>query len=475
MKSLIIIIGAITVPYSAVSLASPLQPVMAATTVAPAVSFGATQTFVAAVDLDDPAAGYADTLFTMFGRTMQLRAWVVFPGPPYLAGSTYPPPNGHVVLRLDGNEFASTALGHMCTDCSSLTFSFFFRLNAFPFGDHQLTASYEGDTGYESSTSAPKTLIVAPESTIPTATQAGQSLVGTTGGVLDGWSCALDNPTWQSIAAVGTAASSAPYDFPYGLLRYRLDQCFYGSPIFLAPPPLFQVLVIELPAPLPLGTVFVNYGPTRDNLMPHWYELPAQVDGATVRISLRDSDPGDDELTTYGVIAGLGGPALPSIPTTTAQVVEFYAVSLDHYFMSVDAAEIAALDAHTIAGWERTGMSFSAYLNAAANTQPVCRFYIPPKDGDSHFYSASALECAQTRARFPEFVYESPDVFHIALPDVATGACPVETIPVYRVWNQRADSNHRYTASRTVRDQMLTRGYVAEGYGPDAVIMCAAP
>lgn len=32
-----------------------------------------------------------------------------------------------------------------------------------------------------------------------------------------------------------------------------------------------------------------------------------------------------------------------------------------------------------------------------------------------------------------------------------------------------------HTASRTIRDQMVARGYAAEGYGPDAVIMCAAP
>jgi hypothetical protein len=54
-----------------------------------------------------------------------------------------------------------------------------------------------------------------------------------------------------------------------------------------------------------------------------------------------------------------------------------------------------------------------------------------------------------------------------------TGACPSTTVPVYRVWNQRADSNHRYVTSRALRDQMVARGYVAEGYGPDAVIMCA--
>jgi hypothetical protein len=76
-------------------------------------------------------------------------------------------------------------------------------------------------------------------------------------------------------------------------------------------------------------------------------------------------------------------------------------------------------------------------------------------------------------ARFPSFVYEAPNVFRVVPPDAATGACPAGSIPVYRLWNNRVDTNHRYTTSVAVRDQMLARGYVAEGYGPGVVSMCA--
>jgi hypothetical protein len=41
------------------------------------------------------------------------------------------------------------------------------------------------------------------------------------------------------------------------------------------------------------------------------------------------------------------------------------------------------------------------------------------------------------------------------------------------LWNGRADSNHRYTVDPDVRAAMLSLGYVAEGYGPDGVAMCA--
>jgi hypothetical protein len=46
---------------------------------------------------------------------------------------------------------------------------------------------------------------------------------------------------------------------------------------------------------------------------------------------------------------------------------------------------------------------------------------------------------------------------------------------VYRVWNQRPDTNHRYTTSPAVRQQMLGQGWVGEGYGPMQVGMCAPP
>ena len=44
---------------------------------------------------------------------------------------------------------------------------------------------------------------------------------------------------------------------------------------------------------------------------------------------------------------------------------------------------------------------------------------------------------------------------------------------MYRVWDNRADTNHRTMTSLTVRARMVAKGWVAEGYGPNQVIMCA--
>ena len=44
------------------------------------------------------------------------------------------------------------------------------------------------------------------------------------------------------------------------------------------------------------------------------------------------------------------------------------------------------------------------------------------------------------------------------LPNKKSGTCPVGTIPVYRLGNQRVDSNHRYTTSAAIRTQTLDAG-----------------
>ncbi|HVF64737.1 MAG TPA: sialidase family protein [Casimicrobiaceae bacterium] len=171
-----------------------------------------------------------------------------------------------------------------------------------------------------------------------------------------------------------------------------------------------------------------------------------------------------------------------SVPARPVTVVEFHNASLDHYFVSPLAPDIEALDSGRLPGWSRTGRTFAAWPSAVAapaSAGPVCRFYIPPQKGDSHFFSASQAECDDVERRigsdpnYAGFVLETRNAFTIGLPDLVTGNCAGGTTPVYRLWNRRADSNHRYTIERSVRDEMVARGYVAEGFGPDPVAMCA--
>jgi len=162
---------------------------------------------------------------------------------------------------------------------------------------------------------------------------------------------------------------------------------------------------------------------------------------------------------------------LEGIPTAPVPMVEFYHEELDHYFMTWVESEIGELDAGTThRGWRRTGGSFMTFVVPQADTVPVCRYYIPPPFGSSHFYGRGPAECDDVARKFPHLVLEQPDFFHAVLP--AGGSCPGGTRPVYRVFNGRADANHRYTTDRAVRDQMVAKGWTAEGDGPDYVAMC---
>jgi len=212
------------------------------------------------------------------------------------------------------------------------------------------------------------------------------------------------------------------------------------------------------------------------------------TDDNTAFLGVTYAQPTSD--TTYTItVSGMTGVGVPSTvqytvtvidpaatgspPVTTVDVIEFYNATLDHYFISIDGQEIHDLDTGVHPGWARSGLSFEAYAVVTAGANPVCRFYIPPGYSDSHFFSAAPDECTQTHAKFPQLEYEAPNVFYIALPDTVTGVCPAGTRAVYRLWNQRSDPNHRYTTNLTVATQMINAGYLAEGYGPNAVIMCA--
>ncbi len=54
-----------------------------------------------------------------------------------------------------------------------------------------------------------------------------------------------------------------------------------------------------------------------------------------------------------------------------------------------------------------------------------------------------------------------------------TGACPKNTVPVYRVDNNRGDTNARYTTELATKTAMLAKGYEAGGFGPTGVGMCS--
>jgi hypothetical protein len=238
-----------------------------------------------------------------------------------------------------------------------------------------------------------------------------------------------------------------------------------------------QVITLELygsddalPAGVPRSTsavVSVPLGP----LAPGAYGLQTTVHMVS---NGQLSEPCGAAVSSFGplVIEQATG------PVETVAAVEFYNAALDHYFLTSSPQEIADLDAGVHAGWQRTGQQFKVFSPGKSGGVgvPVCRFYGLPSFGlDSHFYTAFAGECAEIPAKFGgAWQLEDPDVFEVRLPATADAFCPTGFDNVYRAWNQRRDSNHRFTTDLAVADQMVGRGYVLEGDGVSGrpVAMC---
>ena len=166
-------------------------------------------------------------------------------------------------------------------------------------------------------------------------------------------------------------------------------------------------------------------------------------------------------LPTYVAVIG------PKVASVAVDVIEYFNIALNKYFITGRTAEQALLDGAP-AAFRRTGAKFSGWsaVEPPAGTEAICRFYLPPSKGgpNSHFYGRPS-DCDLVRASGgPMFEYEGED-FAVTIP--VSGTCPASaTFTVYRSFNNRAaqnDANHRYTNVVTRYNAMTANGWVAEG------------
>jgi hypothetical protein len=162
-------------------------------------------------------------------------------------------------------------------------------------------------------------------------------------------------------------------------------------------------------------------------------------------------------------------------------VVEYFDAALGHYFITADAHEIAVLDSGQISGWTRTGETFHALPAATmpSSAAAVCRYYGLPSAGlDTHFFTDNAAECAAVPVLWPDkWILETDRAFGVEQDWWATDYfCEDFHRPLYRLYNNRADANHRYTVSARIRDEMIAKGWINEGRyfpgSPGAFSMC---
>jgi serine protease len=152
---------------------------------------------------------------------------------------------------------------------------------------------------------------------------------------------------------------------------------------------------------------------------------------------------------------------------------EFRNSITNHYFMAAGQGEIDGILAGVAGpGWQLTGQSFKVWPAMPSDTllaaAPVCRFY--GAGPNSHFFTASAEECAIVKASGGWF-YEGIG-FYIR-PVGNPRRCPDGLLSVNRAYNNgaaRNDSNHRFTTSDSTLREMGRQGWAMEG-----TVMCARP
>lgn len=114
-------------------------------------------------------------------------------------------------------------------------------------------------------------------------------------------------------------ATPVETDFPHGLFDFELSGCDAGSAV---------TLTVTYPTPLPAGAQYWKFGPTADNTAPHWYVMPASINGTEVSFTITDGGTGDGDLTANGSIVDPGGPGLFAAPIAPIPSLHAWGIAL---------------------------------------------------------------------------------------------------------------------------------------------------
>ncbi|CAN5470892.1 hypothetical protein BH11PSE11_BH11PSE11_04790 [soil metagenome] len=203
--------------------------------------------------------------------------------------------------------------------------------------------------------------------------------------------------------------------------------------------------------------------------IPYWSNPQANYNGDPLGDSVSDNSK---VLNNSAKIVAGFRQSQASIATTT-QVVEFYNLYLDRFFITANSGEAANIDKGSAGpGWARTGIVFKA-----GGAMPVCRFYGSQSPGpNSHFFTIDQGECERLRQLQSDTADTQKRWNFEQLDFMSTpprnGTCPQGTVPVYRAYNngvaRGVDSNHRITSDLAAIKQVVARGWINEG-----VCMCA--
>ena len=166
-------------------------------------------------------------------------------------------------------------------------------------------------------------------------------------------------------------------------------------------------------------------------------------------------------------------------PRGVVPVIEFYNRTLGHYFISTNPVEINNLDTGVLRGWERTGLAlprlFGSGAGAGGNDARVPLLHAARVRRLALLFGAVLAECAETAARFgAAWIYESPNVFYIQLPEPGDRRLPgghAAGLALPQHLQHQPPLHGRGAGSR--RPAPHPRAGSPKATGPDAVIMCA--
>ena len=175
------------------------------------------------------------------------------------------------------------------------------------------------------------------------------------------------------------------------------------------------------------------------------------------------------------VITGLKETAVDT--TAKTRMVEYLYPSLGYYFLTSRANEIALLD--TVPAFTRTGETIPVFVNRAAGTQPITRFYFNKialsGSRDGHFYTLVDGEVAALTSLNPSNnpaprlpVSEGIDSYaYLPAVEGVGGSCAAGLTAVYRVFRGNVrfpdDPNHRFTTSTAIYNDFVSKGWDGEG------------
>ena len=161
------------------------------------------------------------------------------------------------------------------------------------------------------------------------------------------------------------------------------------------------------------------------------------------------------------------------VVSTSMSVVEFYHAAFDHYFITWMPDEIAILDTgHADQRLDAHRPLFQdLHFPAVRNLAGVSLLHSAVRWAIRTSSVAAPRSAKRQGRRIRASRWRTRASCTCSCP--SAGVCPANTIQVYRVFSNRPDANHRYMIDKAVRDQMVAKGWLAEGDGPDLVVMCA--